>query len=211
MTVVLLHAFPLDERMWEPQLDPLAGYDVTAPRLYGRGGGVDDWARSVLGELEGEVTAVGASMGGYVALAMARLAPARVRALLLAGSRAGTDSPKRRAYRNDLIETLRAQGPPPNADTTATSDELVAATELLRDRPDATGVVRSFAGPLAVVVGDQDELLPVEDARETVSLARDGRLEVVAGAGHLVSVEQPEEFNGILLDFLARAGEEPAA
>jgi pimeloyl-ACP methyl ester carboxylesterase len=35
VNVVLLHAFPLDERMWEPQLEPLREYDVAAPRLYG--------------------------------------------------------------------------------------------------------------------------------------------------------------------------------
>jgi len=45
MKVLLLHAMPLDERMWEPQLDALAGEDVEAPNLYDLGGSsVDEWA-----------------------------------------------------------------------------------------------------------------------------------------------------------------------
>ena len=207
MTVLLLHAFPLDERMWAPQLAALDGYDVAAPRLYGRGTSLDDWAASVLAETDGSLVAVGASMGGYVALAMGRQAPDRVRGVLLAGSRAAADSPERRTDRDRRIGELREHGVPPDVDTTATVEDLVAATKALRDRPDSTDVVRSFAGPLVVAVGDLDDLLPIEEARAVVDLARDGRLEVFPGAGHLVSLEQPEEFNGVLLDFLTRSGE----
>ena len=99
MKVLLLHAFPLDERMWEPQLESLRDYDVSTPRLYGRGESVDDWAASLLGEQDGELVLVGASLGGYAALAMTSRAPERVRALALVGARAEGDSPERRAVR----------------------------------------------------------------------------------------------------------------
>jgi pimeloyl-ACP methyl ester carboxylesterase len=207
VTVVLLHAFPLDEGMWAAQVDALAGYDVVAPRLYARGPSFHEWAAAILDELNGQVTAVGASMGGYVALAMARRAPERVQGLLLAGSRAGTDSPERRAYRDELIQELREHGVPPDMETTGRAEELVAATEALRDRSDATEVIRSFRGPFVLAVGDRDELLPVDEARAIVELPPNGRLEVFRGAGHIPSVEQPEEFNAVLLDLVARAGE----
>ena len=42
MKLLLLHAFPLDERMWEPQLEALRDYDVVTPRLYGRGRTIDE-------------------------------------------------------------------------------------------------------------------------------------------------------------------------
>jgi pimeloyl-ACP methyl ester carboxylesterase len=87
-----------------------------------------------------------------------------------------------------------------------TTDELVRGIEALRDRPDATDVVAVFQGPLAVVVGDRDELLPVEEARQIAESAPKGRLDVVEGAGHLVSLEAPERFNQILLELLRRAG-----
>ena len=78
MRIVLLHAFPLDERMWAPQLEALEGEDVYAPSLYDLGGNsVDGWAEHVLERVEGELVVVGASLGGYVALAMARTSPDR--------------------------------------------------------------------------------------------------------------------------------------
>jgi pimeloyl-ACP methyl ester carboxylesterase len=105
--LVLLHAYPLDERMWGPQLEPLGGYDLATPKLYGRGATMDEIASSLLAEQEGELALVGASMGGYAALAMAHQEPSRVRALALVGARADADSPERRAGRADtkaLIE-----------------------------------------------------------------------------------------------------------
>ena len=206
MKVVLLHAFPLDERMWAPQLAALEGHDVAAPNLYDLGGSsIDDWAARVLDDDAEELVAVGASMGGYVALAMARAAPERVRGLLVAGSRAGADSPERRAARDESIRMLREEGieawgptapalPPPER----TVEELVRATEALRDRRDSTDVVSGFAGPLAVVVGDRDDFLPVDEARGMADSAPDGRLYVLEDTGHLSSIERPKRFSEIL-------------
>src|SRR5687767_381056 len=111
---VLMHGYPLDERMWERQLELLREHDPLAPRLYGRGPSVDAWAQQILAEVDGDLVAVGASMGGYVAFSMARQAPERVRGILLAASRALPDTPERRAARDASIEQLRAEGPPPN-------------------------------------------------------------------------------------------------
>ncbi len=214
MKVVLLHAFPLDERMWSPQLPVLDRDEVVAPNLYDLGGNsVDRWAARILEEVDVELVAVGASMGGYVALSMARQAPERVRGLILAGSRAGPDSADRRASRDDSIRILREEGidawksqapaPPP---VERTVDELIRATEALRDRSDATDVVRTYAGPFALVVGDRDDILPVEEAREIAGLAADGRLYVLEGAGHFSSIDRPKRFNEILSGLLEAAG-----
>jgi pimeloyl-ACP methyl ester carboxylesterase len=214
MNVVLLHAFPLDERMWEPQLEALAGHDVHVPNFYElEGNSVDSWAAQVLEGVEGELVAIGASLGGYVALAMTRAAPERIRGLLLAGSRATADPPERRALRDEMIRVVRAEGiegwnrefsPPGPEDRT--TDELVRGIEALRDRGDATDVVAAFAGPLTVVVGDRDELLPVDEARQIAESAPNGRLEIVQGAGHIVNVDAPERFNEILGELLPLAG-----
>ena len=210
MTVVLVHAFPLDERMWEPQLTVLVDRDVVTPNLYDLGGSsIDGWAERILAEVEGELAVVGASLGGYVALAMARRDPERIRGLLLAGSRATPDPPDRKALRDKMIRVVEEEGidgwnrdfsPPGPSDRT--TDELVRGIEALRDRPDATDVVSSFEGPLLVVVGDQDDILPVDEARQIAESAPTGRLEVVEGAGHLVSVDAPDRFNELLLRWL---------
>ena len=118
MKVLLLHAFPFDERMWEPQLAALAQHDVLAPHLYGLGSSMDEWAASVAELVGGSqsntvlqgdgVVVVGASMGGYSAQRL--LAHAHVRALMLVGSRAEADPPERLPARDETIRLIREEG-----------------------------------------------------------------------------------------------------
>lgn len=206
MKVLLLHGWPVSERVWVPQVTALrgAGYDVHAPHLYGRGPSIDDWAAQLLREVDGSLVPVGASMGGYCALALARRAPERVLGMVLVGTRADADTFDRRRYRQETIVDLRAGDRPPLADEDANLEHLAVAQEAMRDRLDLTGVVASFGGPVLVCVGDDDPLVPVEDARTLAEQALDGMLEVFSGAGHFVAVDQPERFNGVLLEFLDR-------
>ena len=214
MNVLLLHALPLDERMWEPQRDALRGHDVVAPRLYGRGRTMAAWADSIANELEGEQVVVGASMGGYAALALARRAPERVRALLLVGARPDADSPERRAGRADTIELIRNEGPdglwrmmlPKLFADPSVGDErllfrdedgLIAAIEAIRDREDSTQLARDFPGPLQFVVGEHEAFVTAGELTEF-------DIREVPYAGHLVNIERPDAFNAILREFLAR-------
>src|SRR5262249_13435595 len=170
VNVLLLHALPLDERMWEPQAPALAEHEVSAPRLYGRGPTMEAWADSIAQEIDGEHAVVGASMGGYCALALAKVAPELVRALLLMGARPDPDSPERRAGRADTIELIRREGADglwrfmepklfankENADPSLMfrdPDGLIGAIEAIRDRGDSTQLARDFPGPLQFVVG----------------------------------------------------------
>ncbi|HEV3407470.1 MAG TPA: alpha/beta fold hydrolase [Gaiellaceae bacterium] len=226
MQVALLHAFPLDARMWEPQLAALVAHDVVAPRLYGRGSTMDEWAASLLAELDDELVAVGNSLGGYVALALARVAPERVRALALVGARADADSPERREARNALITLVEREGPeaawremrshlfsahaPPDAVERARrvaldqdADELVQAIAVMRDRPDSTELVGRFEGPLLVAVGEEDGFFPPEQARALAGSAPAGRFQVFPGLGHLPGLEWPDRFNPALEGFLS--------
>jgi pimeloyl-ACP methyl ester carboxylesterase len=228
MKVVLLHAFPLDERMWEPQLSALAGHEVVAPNLYDLGGNsMDGWAQRILGEVEGDLVAVGASMGGYVALAMARLAPDRIRSLLLAGARPDADSPERRAGRAASIELIESEGPPglwenqreklfseqaPEAAVELAREmalsrqipELVRAVEAIRDRPDSTGVLQTV--PVLFGQGATDIFFPRDEAAAFAESATRGRLIVFERSRHLPNLEQPDEFNEALLEFLGSVG-----
>jgi pimeloyl-ACP methyl ester carboxylesterase len=203
---LLLHAWPPDESMWEEQVAALraTGHEPVAPRLYGRGPSIDGWAAQLLGEVEGAFVAVGASMGGYCALALARQASERVPGLVLVGSRAAADSAERRAFRDEQIAHLRSEGVPAEYDTDVSAEEFAVAQEAMRDRPDLTSVAASFGGPLLVCVGDGDEIVPLAEARELAGSALLGSLEVFEGAGHLLSLEQPERFNAVLLEFLAQ-------
>ena len=226
MNVVLLHAFPLDERMWDPQRGPLARHEVFAPNLYRLGRTMDEWADAVLAARDGDFVAVGASMGGYCALALARRAPERLTGLVLSGARAGADTPERRAARADTIRLVRSRGVEalwddmrPKLFTEGAAEEtveraraitleqdadgIVRAVEAIRDRADATDLVSSFQSPLLVAVGDGDPFLPVPEAEEIAASAPKGSLTVFEGSGHLPNLECPREFNGALTDFLA--------
>src|SRR5262245_36162492 len=115
--VVLLHAFPLSRAMWRPQVEALRqNYHVLTPDLRGFGGtspfrgspSIDRKADDVAGlldalKLTGPVVVGGLSMGGYVALAFARRHTQRLRALVLADTRAEPDDEEGRANRNRLI------------------------------------------------------------------------------------------------------------
>ena len=212
MKVLLLHAFPLDKSMWKPQRAALAGHEVIAPRLYGRGKTMDEWADSIAGETEGDLVVVGASMGGYCALALARRAPDRVRGLLLVGARPDADTEERRAGRADTIELIHNEGleglwrimmPKLFHDQSVAdkqlvyrdADALVTALEAVRDRQDSTDAVRSFSGPVQFVVGEFD---PYVSAGELTEFD----VRELEGVGHLVNLERPGEFNEILREFV---------
>jgi pimeloyl-ACP methyl ester carboxylesterase len=204
MKVMLLHAWPSDETMWERQVAALrnSGHEPFAPRLYGRGASIDGWAVRLIDELDGPFVAVGASMGGYCALALARRAPERVVGMVLAGSKATADEMSRRVFRNEMIARLREKGVPEDLETYVDARDLAVAQEAMRDRLDLSGVAASFGGPLLVCVGDGDELVSVDESRALADSALRGSLEVFPGAGHFLTIEQPLHFNDVLLEFL---------
>ena len=206
MKVLLLHGWPRDERMWERQLALLdaEGFEAEAPRLYGRGPSIDGWAAQLLRDSDDPFVAVGASMGGYCALALARRAPERVVGIGLVSSRADADSWDRRRHREDQIAELRSGNAQPQVYGEPTSEELAVAQEAMRDRLDLTGIVASFGGPLLVCIGDQDDLVSVDEALTLSESALQGSLEVFANAGHFVSLDQPDRFDEVLLGFLAQ-------
>ncbi len=205
MKIVLLHALPLDERMWEAK-------EGIALRLYGRGRTINAWTESIADEIAGEVVLIGASMGGYCALAFARRYPERLRGALLVGSRLDADSEERRAGRAKTIDLIRAEGPDAlwrdmvpklfadasNADERLLhrdADDLISAVEAIRDRVDSTDVARALGDRLRFVVGEHDPFVSADELREF-------DVHEIRGAGHIVNIEKPDEFDAQVEEFL---------
>jgi len=227
--LLLLHAFPLDARMWGGQIPVLeqAGYEVIAPTLPGTvpDAELSSWAARVLELLPGDFVPVGISMGGYVAFELFRQAPKRIPALVLADTRANADSPEGRTGREETIRRLREDGfdafwdelapklfsSSPSEDVVARAranaveqpiDNLVATVEALRDRADSTSTLADIVIPALVVVGVEDALTPPAASKEIVAGLVHGRYAEIAGAGHLTPLERPDDFNEELLVFL---------
>jgi 3-oxoadipate enol-lactonase len=227
--LLLLHAFPLDARMWEGQVPVLeqAGYEVIAPNLPGTepDASLPSWAGRILELLPGDFIPVGISMGGYLAFELRRQAPKRIPALVLADTRANADDEEGRSARNETIRRLREDGfdafweglVPKLFSDGASADvvertraiaaeqpieSLVASVEAMRDRLDSTSTLADVDAPALVLVGEHDVLTPPLAAREIVSGLVEGRYVELSGAGHLSPVERPAEFNEELLLFL---------
>jgi pimeloyl-ACP methyl ester carboxylesterase len=130
--LLLIHAFPLDARMWDPQVRAFRGrLPVVAPDLPGFGDApmasgtlsMASAAQSCLQALEeadvDRAVVCGLSMGGYVALELWRAAPQRVAGLVLANTRSQADSPEGAEARRRLADRLYQEGnvlvgsPPP--------------------------------------------------------------------------------------------------
>lgn len=122
-TVLLLHAFPYDARMWDAPLKALsASHRVIAPDMPGFGGAppwvdapsLDSWASSLLERLRAEgvpdAIVAGCSLGGYLAFAMLRVASHFIRGLALIDTRAIADAPGRKAARLSDAERVAREG-----------------------------------------------------------------------------------------------------
>ena len=122
--VVFLHAFPLQAAMWDYQIDELEsthrclaidlpGFGQSPPPDDPGSASMRGWADLVVGVLDelgvDEATFVGASMGGYLAMAVLRHHRLRVRQLVLADTRARSDDPsvaQRRSGENGLSREI---------------------------------------------------------------------------------------------------------
>jgi pimeloyl-ACP methyl ester carboxylesterase len=228
-TALLLHAFPLDSRMWDDLAATLneAGYSAVAPELPGDDPelGFEAWARRILGLVDGPFVPVGCSMGGYLAFELWRQAPDRIAALVLADTRATPDSPEQREARDDSIRVLGEAGREAFWDDLAPKifaedvdpgvverartialeqpvTGLVATQETIRDRADSRPTLATIGVPVLVLVGEEDRLTPPADSEAMVAALPDARFSRIAGAGHLAPVEQPEAVAAAVREFL---------
>jgi len=171
---------------------------------------------------------VGLSMGGYLSLRAVQKAPERVWALGLCDTKAEADPEPARLGRHAGLETLRTRGvtafvdgmlPKLLAPATlkrrpavvrglrrmmlrssekGTANALVA----LAGRTDSTPHLKAITAPTLILVGEQDGITPLDQARLLQRGIKDSTLVVFKGAGHCSNLEQPLAFNRALLGFL---------
>ena len=240
--VVFLHGFPHNRTLWAPQLSALAGRcRCIAPDLRGFGEStaarpwtMSQYAQDVLGLLDTlevrNAVICGLSMGGYIAFELWRQAPDRVRALVLADTKATADDAAARQKRLSAIQLVNSSGSGAVADAqitgmvgkstrernpgvvealhsmmaSASADSVAGALHALMERPDSRGTLSTITVPTLIIVGEEDALTPPKEARAMAEEIKGSSLQIIESAGHASNLERPAAFNQLLNEFLDR-------
>ena len=241
LPLVLVHGFPLDNRIWESQIANLSDkHRVIAPDLPGFGKSqpprqftmesLADTLHAFLTQLKATPCILaGLSMGGYMSFAYERKYPTTLKALVLVDTKAEADTPEGKTGRNKMIETARTGGSKPiaatmlpkmiSAESQQNRPQLVQqvnaimeacpaqtieyALAAMRDRNDFRDCLPSIAEPTLIIVGDNDPITPPAVAESMHKAIPHSKLNIIKGAAHLSTMEQPEQVNQALRQFLA--------
>jgi pimeloyl-ACP methyl ester carboxylesterase len=191
--------------------------------------GLADDLHSVLDALAVPAVAIaGFSMGGYVLLRYLTRHADRVKGVILVSTRADADAPDVRAGRLAAIERLRKEGPerylaefarrvvaPQTLESdpsvlakvrrytgTPRVETLVGALTAMAERPDSTPVLATITVPTLVIAGDDDKVIPASVARGLGAAIKGAKVVIIRDAGHMVNIEQSDQFTSSLRDFL---------
>lgn len=236
--ILFIHGFPLSGRMWSPLVEPLrSSWRLIIPDLRGHGqseatpeSSMAQYADDLVAVLDAAApnkpaVIVGLSMGGYIAFEFYRRHRARIRALILADTRAGADTPEGVRGRLQTAEQVMKDGSRVIADAMigklfaptvapAIRDQwreimsntspvgVAAALHAIAARPDSTPTLAAISVPTLIVVGDHDVITPPVEAEKLHAGIAGSRLEIIAGAGHVPPVETPDGFARCVQTFL---------
>jgi len=177
------------------------------------------------------VTVVGLSMGGYQAFELWRTLPEKISSMVLCDTKAEQDNEAALANRRDFISAVRAQGAQeavdrmlPNIMAPASyterpelievfsrivnkqsGDVIADAMQAIASRSDSVDTLATINRPVTFITGMEDKLTPAHLAKSMQEHVSGSVLHLVAGAGHLSNMEQPDVFNRHLLDHLKKS------
>lgn len=224
LELLLLHALPLDGSMWAAQAKLLPG-TTYAPTLYSLGDHMVAWASEALKLTEGNrIVLVGCSVGGSCALEIAAIAPDRVAALVIIGTKANHRPDP--AYHASALEKIRKEGletawkdiweplffsqASPRTVKEAKSillrqspEHVARGVTVFHTRPNRDQVLSTFPRTVIVVSGSDDVAPGPQTSAKQAELAPHGRLHIIPACGHYVPLEQPEALNTILREVIA--------
>ena len=230
--LILLPGLACDASMYAgvlPAMPP--ALQPTVVDVQRRFASIEAMATALLAEQSGDLILCGASMGGIIAMEVARQAPDRVKGLVLLGTNARPETEEMRKLREGVIplfeagraaEVLQFNLPlafhPANATNQvltqsyldmvlrAGGQQLIAQNRAVMARPDARLHLPQVRCPTLVVCGDSDQLTPPENSREIAALIENSGLCIIAQSGHMLTLEQPEAVNTSILKYLKNLG-----
>lgn len=178
--------------------------------------------------IRGPVTFCGLSMGGYIAWQFWRRHPQRVASLVLCDTRAAPDSAEAGQGRLDTAEKVLRQGRIPlvramipklfSQATRENNPEMIEDVRQMIGRASPEGIAAALRGmaqredareyldqidrPTLIIVGQEDEISPVEEMTTIAEAIPNAEFAVIPNAGHMAPLENPEATNAVLLKFL---------
>ncbi len=243
--VVLIHGFPLTRAIWEVQAAALArSWYVLRPDLRGAGRSsapegpylMERHAADIAGLLDAlgieRIVLIGHSMGGYVALAFARMFTERLARLALVTSRLRADTVEEAAARREIADRVeRENSTEPIIETylprllaprtfAERRDVVDRAYEIARQnapagsvatlrgmalRASAEDIVEDVDVPMLMIAGAHDRVVGIEEARSIAARFPQGRLVIGGESGHLPMLEEPSRVTDALESWLGTA------
>ncbi len=227
LPLILVPGLLCSARLYAPQVAALWPYGQVTVADHRRDDSIDAIAARILGNAPPRFALAGLSMGGYIAMAMERLAPERVDRLALLDTAARADTPEQSAARNALV-TMAQEGRlsevvetliPRFLHESRHGDEVLI--RIIREMAADTGVeafarqqkaligridsrppLANIKCPTLVLVGDGDTLTPPKLSQEIAAAIPGARLVTVPSCGHLSTLEQPDAVNAALTEWL---------
>ncbi|MHB0952929.1 MAG: alpha/beta fold hydrolase [Allorhizobium sp.] len=227
-TLVFIPGLLSDSSVWQPIAEAAKALMPIHPADVTRDASIPSMASRILAEVDGNLIAIGHSMGGRVAMEMARQAPERIRGLVLANTgyhprREGEEAKRQQMIDlgNRDMEALADQWLPPMLDAARLVDKdllqrlkamvLRAGPDVherqiraLLDRPDAGAYMADISCPILLVAARQDGWSPIAQHREIAEAAPDTELVVIENAGHFAPVERAGDVVVAICDWLDR-------
>ncbi|CAN7153456.1 alpha/beta fold hydrolase [Neorhizobium sp. LjRoot104] len=227
-TLVLIPGLVSDTVVWAPLAEAASGLMAVRHADISGGTSITGMARTLLDETDGDIVAVGHSMGGRVAMEMAHIAPERISGLVLANTghhpkREGEEIKRQQMIDlgNRSIDELAQQWLPPMLDPARVGDRQLIARlhamvvkagsqvherhiRALIGRPDASAYIADLGCPVLLVAARQDGWSPIAQHREIAEAAPDTELVIIENAGHFAPVERPVETAAAITEWLAR-------
>jgi pimeloyl-ACP methyl ester carboxylesterase len=171
---------------------------------------------------------IGHSMGGYISLAFAERYPERLLAFGFFHSTAYADSEEKKANRRKSIEFIREHGAAPyirqstpNLFAAATREKrpvlvedmirrysafpaasLIGYLQAMLARPKRLSVLENFPRPILFIIGEQDQVVPLEQALEQAHLPRIAQVQLLPEAGHMGMLEDAATGSRMIQQFI---------
>ena len=191
---------------------------------------IEAMATKVLMEAPAEFALAGLSMGGIVAFEIFRQAPERIKRIALLDTNPRGELPENVPVRQEQINTV-AQGGAESLRTLVSqqlmpkyafdseqllkleplvmemaldvgTDEFINQWRALASRADSWSTLKDIRCPTLILCGIHDALCSEKLHRDMAQEIKHAKLEIIQEAGHLSTLDAPEQVNSALQDWL---------